>query len=195
LGTVARWRRWAETRANLLRLIAWVEERLSAGAVKNSAAAKRAKRAKPAPAGGREAELAAQARAARDEYVAAMDDDFNTSGALAAVDGLVRRTNDYLATLAGAEPAPATLEALRIALGTLEELTGTLGVALEVPTTAAAFAEADRAAIEALVAERDAARQAKDWAEADRIRAQLDSQYGVVVKDTAQGATWMVKEQ
>jgi cysteinyl-tRNA synthetase len=123
-----------------------------------------------------------------------MDDDFNTSGALAAVDGLVRRTNDYLATLAGAQPTPATLAALRIALGTLEELTGTLGVALEAPAGGPALAEADRAAIEALVAERDAARQARNWGEADRIRQRLASQYGVVIKDTAQGATWTLKE-
>jgi cysteinyl-tRNA synthetase len=186
LGTVARWRRWAETRANLLRLITWVEERLTAAS---------ATHAPNAPAGARATELEAQVRAARDEYIAAMDDDFNTSGALAAVDGLVRRTNDYLATLASDEPKPATLAALRIALGTLEELSGTLGVALEAPAQGAqALSDADRAVIEALVAERDAARQAKNWGEADRIRQQLDSQYGVIIKDTAQGATWTVKE-
>jgi cysteinyl-tRNA synthetase len=190
LGTIARWRRWVETRSNLLRLIAWAEERLDA---KTTTASKSA-RATRAPAGTREAELEAQMAAARDEYVAAMDDDFNTSGALAAVDGLVRRTNDYLAMLAGAAPTPATLAALRIALGTLEELAGTLGVALEAPATTHSLAEAARAAIETLVAERDAARQAKNWGEADRIRQQLDSQYGVVIKDTAQGATWTVKE-
>jgi cysteinyl-tRNA synthetase len=198
LGTVARWRRWVETRANLLRLIAWVEERLVAKTTRAAKATNAGKSTKTALAnaeGGREAELAAQALAARDEYIAAMDDDFNTSGALAAIDGLVRRTNDYLTTLADAEPAPATLATLRIALGTLEELAGTLGVALEAPAATATLAEVDRAAIEALVAERDAARQARNWAEADRIRAQLDSQFGVVVKDTAQGATWTVKEQ
>ncbi|HEY7984656.1 MAG TPA: cysteine--tRNA ligase [Ktedonobacterales bacterium] len=199
LGTVARWRRWAETRANLLRLIAWAEERLDAGSAKDTKTAKTGKAAKAAKAnqaeaGTREAEPHTQPTAARDEYVAAMDDDFNTSGALAAVDGLVRRTNDYLATLAGAQPTPATLAALRIALGTLEELTGTLGVALEAPAGGPALAEADRAAIEALVAERDAARQARNWGEADRIRQRLASQYGVVIKDTAQGATWTLKE-
>ncbi|HEV2238324.1 MAG TPA: cysteine--tRNA ligase [Ktedonobacterales bacterium] len=195
LGTIARWRRWAETRANLLRLLAWAEERLEAGMVRDTKAAKTGRTSKAAKAtGAREAELHAQLLAARDEYVAAMDDDFNTSGALAAVDGLVRRTNDYLATLAGKAPTPATLEALRGALGTLEELAGTLGVALEAPATAPALSDADRAVIEALVAERDAARQAKSWGEADRIRKQLDSQFGVVIKDTAQGATWTLKE-
>jgi cysteinyl-tRNA synthetase len=195
LGTVARWRRWAETRANLLRLIAWAEERLAAAPAAKAGKNGKSTAARSDAARGREAEVRALATAARDEYAAAMDDDFNTSGALAAIDGLVRRTNDYLATLSGAEPTPATLEALRIALGTLEELAGTLGVALEAPATATALSDADRAAIEALVAERDAARAAKHWDEADRIRQQLESQHGVVIKDTAQGATWAVKEK
>ena len=51
-----------------------------------------------------------------------------------------------------------------------------------------------RARIEALVAERTAARARKDWGEADRIRRALEDDWNVVVKDTPQGPTWSVRE-
>ncbi len=181
LGTVARWKRWAEARANLLRVLGWAEEHV------------RSDHAAALAEGARERELSEQLATARAEFVAAMDDDFNTSGALAAVDGLVRRANDYVARVPEAKATPAVLAALRSALATLEELTGTLGIALEAPEDAdTALTAADREAIEALVAQRGAARQAKDWVEADRIRRELDQRYHVVIKDTAQGATWSV---
>ncbi len=181
LGTVARWKRWAETRANLLRLIGWAEERLTGEGGPATAAE-----------GARERDLAGALEAARAEFIEAMDDDFNTSGALAAIDGLVRRVNDYLSGLTGAGATAAELGALRASLETLEELAGTLGVALEAPGEVGLDAERV-AAIEALVAQRGEARQAKKWAEADRIRKELDERYGVLIKDTAQGTTWSLK--
>jgi len=50
-----------------------------------------------------------------------------------------------------------------------------------------------KAKVEALIAARIEARNAKDWPEADRIRAELDG-LGVVVMDSAQGATWRMKD-
>jgi cysteinyl-tRNA synthetase len=47
--------------------------------------------------------------------------------------------------------------------------------------------------VEALLEARVAARAAKDWAEADRIRGELDAM-GVVVMDSPQGATWRLKD-
>jgi cysteinyl-tRNA synthetase len=47
--------------------------------------------------------------------------------------------------------------------------------------------------VEGLLADRLAARAAKDWPTADRIRAELDGM-GVVVMDGPQGATWRLKE-
>ena len=49
--------------------------------------------------------------------------------------------------------------------------------------------EAERAAIDRLVAERAQARKAKDFARADAIRDQLD-QRGVVVEDSPEGSVW-----
>jgi cysteinyl-tRNA synthetase len=183
LGTVKRWKSWVETRANLLRVIAWAQERQSqhdsAGRAANA----------------RERDLAAQLAAARDEFIAAMDADFNTSRALAAIDGLTTRINSYIGALDDTDTSrPAQLAALRSALATLEELTGILGIVLEASATAEQALDSEqRAAIEAQLAQREEARRAKNWAEADRIRQQLDAQYGVVVKDTAQGTTWSLK--
>ena len=50
-----------------------------------------------------------------------------------------------------------------------------------------------KAEVEQLIAERDAARQAKNWAEADRIRARL-TELNVVVMDGPAGATWRLRE-
>ena len=49
-----------------------------------------------------------------------------------------------------------------------------------------------RAEVDALVAERTAARRARDWARADAIRADLDAKH-VVVMDGAEGTTWRVR--
>ncbi|HEY3950507.1 cysteine--tRNA ligase [Phenylobacterium sp.] len=51
-----------------------------------------------------------------------------------------------------------------------------------------------KARIDGLVAARDAARRAKDWAEADRLRAELAA-LNVEVMDGPAGATWRMKEQ
>ncbi|GAC1454633.1 MAG: cysteine--tRNA ligase [Ktedonobacterales bacterium] len=179
LATVARWRRWAETRSNLVRLIAWAEQH--AGGDRGNA-------------GARDEELAAQLATAHAEFIAAMDDDLNTSAALAAIDGLAKRVNDYLAGLGKADATAAELGALRASLEVLDELVGALGVALEDSDVTQPALDAERrAAIDRLVQERQAARSARQWGEADRIRQELDEQYGVLIKDTAQGTTWTVK--
>ena len=52
--------------------------------------------------------------------------------------------------------------------------------------------EVDEAKVEQLIAERVAARKAKDFAEADRLRGELDAM-GIVIKDGPEGTTWEVR--
>ena len=50
-----------------------------------------------------------------------------------------------------------------------------------------------KARIDDMIAERVKAREAKDWATADRIRAELTA-LNVEVMDSAEGATWRIRE-
>ena len=75
--------------------------------------------------------------------------------------------------------------------GLLKALGACLGLLQAEPQAflQAGAAGVDAAAIEAHIAARAAAKAAKDWAEADRIRNVLLAQ-GIVLKDSASGTTW-----
>jgi cysteinyl-tRNA synthetase len=112
---------------------------------------------------------------ARQRFVEFMDDDFNTAGATAVLFDLVRETNSRVKP----ETSAAFAEG---ALGLLKELAAVLGLLEQKTEAASADAEA-----EALLAQRQEARKAKNWAEADRIR-NLLGEMGYVIEDTPQGA-------
>ena len=112
----------------------------------------------------------------RDQFIAAMEDDLNTADAIAALFELVRDINVKL----GAQPARADVAA---ASELFEELTGVLGLLYDRKTE---LLDED---IEALIEARTAARKAKNWAEADRIRDELTAK-GIVLEDTPQGVKW-----
>ena len=112
--------------------------------------------------------------ATRDRFVAEMDDDFGTPGALAAVFDAVGVAHQALDAGDPARAAPYVDAVL--------DLTGALGL----PLDAGGDADAD---FDALVARRDAARAAGDYATADRLRDDLASR-GIVLEDTPDGTRW-----
>ena len=146
---------------------------------------------RPDAAGG---ETGRNAHSAR--FEAALDDDFNTPDALAVLQGIARELNAGRAAGSAQRQAALAGELRRLAnlLGLLRlppEHWFRLAPALPLETEGAApvaAAELDEVQIEALIAARHAARQARDFAAADRIRAQL-AQAGVVLEDQPGGAT------
>ena len=113
-------------------------------------------------------------------YVAAfekaMDDDFNTADAIAAIFELVKYAN----TTATAE---SSKEYLRGLLDRIVKLGDVLGLILDKKEE---LLDAD---IEKLIEERQAARKAKDFARADAIRDEL-LEKGIILKDTREGVQW-----
>jgi len=123
----------------------------------------------------------------RRRFAAAMDDDFNTPIAMSVLFDLAREVN----TLRDTKPTEATsLAAL------LKELGGLLGLLESDPEAYLQAGAADDGLpaeeVDKLIAARKAARAAKDWKEADRLRAELDAA-GIVIEDGAGGTTWRRK--
>ena len=123
-------------------------------------------------------DLIAKLASYEEQFRNAMDDDFNTADALAAVFELVREINS---NVVGTTPAASYVEA---ASELFESLVNVLGLLYERKSESNLDAE-----IEALIEERQAARKARDFARADAIRDELKAQ-GIVLEDTPQGVKW-----
>ena len=130
-------------------------------------------------------------RAAAAAFRAAMDADLGTPEALAAVFETLRRANAALDRGDGADAADLA--------ATVVELAEVLGLRIGADDRAArpgtgeaadaAAAAGEGAEIETLVAARQQARAARDFAEADRLRDELSAK-GVTVEDTPAGPVW-----
>ena len=134
----------------------------------------------------------------RTAFEAAMDDDFNTSGALAALSGLFTALNELLDRPPVKDKAQV-VRTLRLLRADLEAISQAMGLLRDVPADwllrrrdrAVAQRGLDVAQIEALLLERKDARSQKDFARADAVRDTL-ARMGVEVMDTAAGTTWKV---
>jgi cysteinyl-tRNA synthetase len=130
-------------------------------------------------AGGRgqgDGRLGELARTFEADFRAALDDDLNAPRACAALFQLVHEGN---AALDAAAPGAA------VALAALDRAMGVL----DILPTSKALDPAFRSWVEERIAARDKARKAKDFTEADRIRAELASR-GVEIEDTPAGTKW-----
>jgi cysteinyl-tRNA synthetase len=122
-----------------------------------------------------------------ERFTAAMDDDFNTPEACAVLFEMVREIN----RLRDSDLSAAA--ALAAQLRSLAEVLGVLQLSADEFLQAGADSRVDAQQVEALIAERIAARTAKNWAESDRVRDQLLAM-GVVLEDGKGGTTWRLAE-
>lgn len=112
----------------------------------------------------------------KNDFVAAMDDDINTADAIAVIFELVRDLNSNL-------DATSSQPAIIAGQNIFAELTTVLGLAAKEKETNL------EAAVEDLIAQRQAARKAKDFKRADEIRDELLAK-GIVLEDTREGVKW-----
>jgi len=124
--------------------------------------------------------LEERSKETRVKFVAFMDDDLNTAGALGVLHDLAREINR-------ARGEGASVQDLAPAQTTLKELADVLGLTLQEPKRVVSDADAEK--INALIAERNALRAAKKYAQADKVRAQL-TEMGIEIADSPQGTTW-----
>lgn len=110
------------------------------------------------------------------KYEAAMEDDFNTADAIAAIFELVKLAN---ATVSGDSSRPY----VEYLATTIKKLCDVLGVLTERKT------EVLDGEVEALIARRQQARKEKNFALADQIRQQL-LDMGILLEDTREGVKW-----
>jgi len=119
-----------------------------------------------------------------ERFAEAMDDDFNTAGAIAVLHAVANEINQHRRD--GREDDAKQSAAILVRLG------GVLGLLQQDPE---AFFQADTGGelsaedIEAMIQARADARKAKNFAEADRIRDEL-LEKGIILDDSREGTTW-----
>jgi len=145
---------------------------------------------------------APEATVYRQRFTEAMDDDFNTAQAIAALFDLTSEINRSADEGHSTKEAQSVLMELAGVLGfSLESRKPTVDISSSIVEIAGQFGinmgtdEPQREAsdiIEQLIEKRVEYRQAREWALADKIRAQL-AELGIILEDTSGGTTWRHK--
>lgn len=126
--------------------------------------------------------LVAEFEQCRTDMIEAMDDDLNTGGGIAALYDLIRKLNQAM----HAVPAASTA-AIEKGKAIFDEMTELFGFVREERKEDAFVKQ-----IEQAIADRAAAKKAKDYAKADAIRAEL-AEKGVILEDTPQGTKYRIQ--
>jgi cysteinyl-tRNA synthetase len=135
----------------------------------------------------------------KDKFDAALDDDFNTAQALGYVFDAARLINN-VTTVEKKMPLSVKQIILETVMGVFTHFGDVLGIFQSDPDS---FFHADRdievgkrgldvSRIQALILERQKAREEKDWRRADDIRRELASQ-NITLKDSAGQTTWLIE--
>lgn len=113
----------------------------------------------------------------KEQFIQAMDDDFNTANGISALFELIKAANQYL------RESQSSKQVLEAFLTVIREIGDVLHIPVEKKR------EVLSEEIEKLIAERNEARKNRDFARADEIRDLLKEQ-GIILEDTAQGTRW-----
>ncbi|MCP3033235.1 cysteine--tRNA ligase [Halobacillus sp. A1] len=113
----------------------------------------------------------------KQQFIAEMDDDFNTANAISVLFDVTKAANLYL------KSDQTHTEVIERFIQTIEELTGVLGLVIKQDD------ELLDEEIDALIEERKQARKDRNFARADEIRDELKAR-DIVLEDTAQGTRW-----
>lgn len=123
----------------------------------------------------------------REAFLAAMDDDFNTAGAVAALFDLTRDVNTLLAS-----EQPLSRGTLAAIDGLYRELGGQVLGIIPDDLGEGGNAELTDGLMRIILDLRQQYREAKDWERADALRSRL-AELGVVLEDRPEGTTWRVE--
>ena len=122
-----------------------------------------------------------------EQFQASMDDDFNTPGAVAVLFSLAKELQRQSNLIVHEGKPDADSKALQQQWQTLTKLASVLGLEAQVAEAATSSGVSD-ADIESLIEQRKAAKEAKNYAESDRIRDELNAQ-GISLIDKPGGVT------
>jgi cysteinyl-tRNA synthetase len=123
----------------------------------------------------------------RERFKLAMDDDFNTPGALSALFDIVNLTNKFIEE--GSVPLERKKMALQSAKFTLIELGRVLGLFVKPKKEEEEDMQTINELMKIIIEVRDYARSKKDYLLSDKIRAQL-KEIGIILEDTKGKTTW-----